>query len=213
MQLTLISFPRSGQHLVTRLLRFYCENQGIEFSYCGFYSHCNQTPCASGWLFQKNHDLDLKLPIKPTDKYLVLYRSNMIAQLDAWFRFDVELNWGLKHNPGIANYDYPEKKAALIAFMEKDWRDGKTRDQYYLGFIKKWVMCANENVFKLEYDSWLAKPEKFLPVFRHLLPAADHTKDQKIFEEFCAAEPIVKQTHVDLDFNPKDYMESAGEAY
>jgi len=202
MQLTLVSFPRSGQHLTERLLGFYCKKQGIKFSYCEFYSHCKQTPCKSKRLFQKNHDFDLKLPISSSDKYLVLYRSNMIEQLEAWFRYELRANWGLQHNPGTINYDYVEKRSALISFMERGWAGG-TRSQYYLGFIKKWVMCHNNNVFKLEYGSFLDNPKMALPVFRHLLPEADHTKDQKILADFCKSEPIKKQTEVDLGFNPK----------
>jgi len=202
MQLTIVSFPRSGQHLTERLLSFYCKKQGIKFSYCEFYTHCRKTPCKSKRLFQKNHDFDLKLPIDFSNRYLVLYRSNMIEQLEAWFRYDLGAPWGLQHTPGVINYDNSEKRSALLSFVEKDqkWM-GRSRGNYYVDFIKKWVMCSNKNIFKLEYGSFLKDTKMILPALKHMLPDADHTKDDKIISSFCKLEPIKRQTKVDLSFN------------
>lgn len=202
MQLTLISFPRSGQHLTERILKFYCKANRIKFSYCEFYTHCQTTPCKSKRLFQKNHDFDLKLPIDPGNKYLVLYRSNMIEQLEAWFRYELDKKWNLQHNKQDINYNYCEKRSALISFIDKNYSwIGRTRGEYYLGFIKKWVMSSNKNILRVEYNSFLEKPDIFLSVFIHFFPNLDHSQDKKILSDFCKKEPIKKQTKVNLDFN------------
>jgi hypothetical protein len=194
MQLTIISFPRSGQHLTERLLTFYCKKQKIKFSYCEFYNHCKNTPCKDGRLFQKNHDFDLKLPIDASNRYLVLYRSNMIEQLEAYFRYELRANWGLQHTSVKINYNNIEKRLSLQRFME-------SKSQYYFGFVKKWVMCDYRNVFKLEYASLVKDPNIYLLAFKHLFPNLNHSKDRKILSDFRKAEPIKRQNEVDLDFN------------
>ena len=36
----IVSFPRSGQHLIESVLRFLCTKIGKEFTYCEFYNCC-----------------------------------------------------------------------------------------------------------------------------------------------------------------------------
>lgn len=59
-----VSWPRSGHHLLARLLRLY---YGPTFIYCGFYGQagcCGHAPCirAGQVRYSKNHDFDGTLP-------------------------------------------------------------------------------------------------------------------------------------------------------
>ena len=44
----MVSFPRSGQHLVEKILKYWCDEHNIEFKYCEFYGCCNSIPCVNG---------------------------------------------------------------------------------------------------------------------------------------------------------------------
>lgn len=79
-----ISWPRSGHHLLVRLLQGYF---GPGFGYCEYHKAppsladldqcCKQVPCAHlGRIhFTKNHDFDLKVPQVAGQRYLVQYRD------------------------------------------------------------------------------------------------------------------------------------------
>ena len=41
----IVSFPRSGQHLVEKILEFCCKEHDIDFTYCEFYTCCESLPC------------------------------------------------------------------------------------------------------------------------------------------------------------------------
>jgi len=73
-----VSWPRSGHHLVARLLQLYFAE---EFIYCNYYGGiegcCKTLPCARAGevTFTKSHDFDLELPQVEGQKYLVQYRD------------------------------------------------------------------------------------------------------------------------------------------
>jgi len=192
-QINLISFPRSGQHLTERVLRFYCGRKKIKFSYCEFYNHCRTFPCKSKRKFQKNHDFNLDLPILPEQKYIVLYRNNIEEQIEAYFRFDLKERWGLVH-VGKIEYQDPNKRDQLIKYIH-----GKT--DYYIKFLRKWVFNNNKNIYKIEYNKLLKNNYLYLKVFNHIFPEIDHKNDKKILDMFLKKEKISKKTEINLDFN------------
>ncbi|MBI1417263.1 MAG: hypothetical protein GC146_08585 [Limimaricola sp.] len=72
-----ISWPRSGHHMLVRLLTAYF---GPDFGYCDFYGKgdcCRRVPCvcAGQVNLTKNHDFDLSVPQVAGQKYLVQYRD------------------------------------------------------------------------------------------------------------------------------------------
>lgn len=70
--MNLISFPRSGQHLISEVLRLIYKEHNYDFSYCEYYRCCNKVPCQFGSMFMKNHDFLLQYEIKTNEKYIVL---------------------------------------------------------------------------------------------------------------------------------------------
>lgn len=145
----IISFPRSGQHLIERLLKHIYNYYGKEFSYCEYYSCCNKIPCEKKCLFQKNHDLELNLNLKLGEKFLILYRKNKIYQLESYFRYKIIFGTE-KFN---SNIDYKNKTIfnELIKFI-------KENSKYYDGFVNKYI---KSNKFKealiINYDDFLSK--------------------------------------------------------
>ena len=50
----IISFPRSGQHVMQRLLNHIYNYYGKEFSYCEYYTCCNEIPCKNMFVSKKS---------------------------------------------------------------------------------------------------------------------------------------------------------------
>lgn len=71
-----VSWPRSGHHLLVRLIRHY---YGASFTYCSFYGArdcCGKTPCRSPQVqFSKNHDFDGTLPQHARQTTLIQTRA------------------------------------------------------------------------------------------------------------------------------------------
>lgn len=160
----LVSFPRSGQGLTKRLLQDVYQHHGWEFSYCLYYLCCEQSPCKKGSLFQKQHDFDLSLELSAGDKYVALYRQDMITQLEAFFRWT-------KRNEDIT-FDYTNEalRDELAAFIRK-------KRDYYQRFLDKWV--RRERAVAIEYDDYVQNPTdaivQMLKVFR---PDEDVSRDR-----------------------------------
>lgn len=86
-----VSWPRSGHHLLARLLRLY---YGPTFTYCGFYGQpdcCGQVPCmrAGQIRYSKNHDFDGALPQETGHRYLIQTRAfapSVVSNFELYLR-------------------------------------------------------------------------------------------------------------------------------
>ena len=85
--MNILSFPRSGNSLIMLLLNYFYLIKDKNFIFCNFYRCCKTTPCKFNKMFQKYHDFKLNLEIKDNEKYLILYRKDMVEQLEAYFRY------------------------------------------------------------------------------------------------------------------------------
>jgi hypothetical protein len=148
----IISFPRSGQHLLERLLIEIYKYYNKDFSYCEFYNCCNTVPCYKNCIFQKNHDFNLDLKIPLDDKLIILYRKDKIIQLESYFRlvyltkeiYDVKLDY---------NSDLLE---TAIEFINNN-------SEYYDRFIDKYVDSNKyTNALIIEYDSIINDTSQYI---------------------------------------------------
>lgn len=142
-----VSWPRSGHHMLVRLLQLYF---GPEFGYCDFYGGnpwvaeidvcCGQIPCARGeriWL-TKNHDFELDLPQIEGQKYLIQYRD---------FAPSVISNFELFVRNGGADTALSFRKFASGEFTR------------YQGFTERWVTSAfGRAQLGLNYSTFLSDP-------------------------------------------------------
>jgi len=86
-----VSWPRSGHHLLARLLSLYI---GPKFTYCGFYGQpdcCGQAPCARAGTvrYSKNHDFDGTLPQDNARRYLIQTRAfapSVVSNFELYLR-------------------------------------------------------------------------------------------------------------------------------
>lgn len=148
----IISFPRSGQNLMYRLLKHIYNYYHLSYSYCDFYNCCNHVPCLQKKQFQKNHDFDLKLDIDKNEQLFVLYRANKIIQLEAYFRY-----YYSKKYPNVnINYDNATIFNDLIQFIHR-------RSHYYDQFMKKYIYTNKfNNAFFIEYNDFINNHEKYI---------------------------------------------------
>jgi hypothetical protein len=147
----IISFPRSGQHLTEKVLKVICSYFNQPYSYCEFYNCCRTIPCKKKYRFMKNHDFNLNYLINSKNKYIVLYRTDFIHQLESWFR--------LKYH-SIKTFNYRENFMLynnLLKFI-------KSNMNYRKSFINKWVhnQTNNKNCISIDYDEIIKSPQDYL---------------------------------------------------
>ena len=174
-QRNLVSFPRSGQHMIERMLRDFHLNCNIPYSYCEYYNCCNTVPCKYNYIYQKNHDFNLNLIINSEQKYIFLYRKDKIEQLEAGYRYVEGTNEGKydhisKYKPDYSNQNEYKN---LVEFC-------KEKSYYYDNLVKKYVDDEQKNILPIDYNYFLENPVK---IFHKILLffGFRFTKDQVNF--------------------------------
>lgn len=139
-----VSWPRSGHHLLARILERYF---GPRFGYCEYHVPrtdpqlpcCGQFPCTRQDVISmsKNHDFDLASPVPAKVPLIVQWREPLAA---------IQSEFELALLDGVA--DSPE---AFAAFAEK-------RAATYRRFMAKWLEAPIETRLAVEYDEFVADP-------------------------------------------------------
>ena len=116
-----VSWPRSGHHLLMRLLEAYL---GPSFGYCEFYEPedcCKTFPCARAGRINvsKNHDDHFRLPQRDDINYLIQVRDFIPALIS---NFELHVREG----------NGPDTAEEFRLYASKQW----TR---YRKFMRKWV--------------------------------------------------------------------------
>ena len=146
-----ISWPRSGHHMLVRLLTLYF---GSDFGYCEFHagvptvpgldSCCRSVPChhRDRIALTKNHDFDLATPQIEGQKYLVQYRD---------FVPSVVSNFELHVRNGAPDTDISFRAFASMEFGR------------YRGFMNKWVHSGfGQAQLLLNYADFVSDPATHL---------------------------------------------------
>lgn len=119
-----ISFPRSGHHLLVRLLnRYFHEIEGARFVYCDFYPPerdcCRIFPCSrNGVTFSKNHDFGGAANADVDVPQLVQYREFLPAVVS-----DFELFVRGKPDTASAFRGFATTKARMWGEFVTKWVD------------------------------------------------------------------------------------------
>jgi len=147
----MISVPRSGQHMTKDSLKKYHELLCIDYSYCEFYTCCQEIPCKKNPAsYHKNHDFNINhlegININNKDKYLFLYRNNLLEQIESHFRFFYFSNSNISSNIKL---DY-SNETNMNYFKEFI----KENIYYYKKIYLKWLI-EKPNIIKVEFDDYL----------------------------------------------------------
>ena len=184
MKKNIVSVPRSGQHMLERSLRFYHEQINLEFHYCEYYGCCKSRPCKiNKSAYQKDHDLKVtsnkNISIPTNEKFLFLYRENLLQQLESSFRYELVNRKVLKDSNMKIGYhdeftrDYFKKFVSNPKFIN-----------YYKVIYKKYLNKKRNNVFCIEYDNFVLN---FSDIFEKILIFFEVPIDKKLIlktEEF-----------------------------
>lgn len=200
-QRMLISYPRSGHHLLENLMTGILKAHNYRHDYCEFYGTntnvacgCRQTPCINDCVIQKQHDFNDSVEQNKSDIYLVLYRTDPIEQLEAHFRYDYYKQQGKASGPfnNVSKHkiDYNDEGMIdkCIHFINT-WRD------FYYAFIDKWVRKSQSNILAIDYNSFVGGPKEYTTkILDHYFP------DLKFDNE------IVKKAIHDLNIEYKNLI-------
>ncbi len=148
-----VSMPRSGHHLLVRLLRSY---YGEQFSYCTTYGKsrrdcCKKIPCIevdksldnSHIFMQKNHDFKLKSPLLQDYKYIIQYRHPIPRAMSNFELFIKNGDDIKKRNTKLKFYNFLNNEA-----------------DYYIGFYQKYIESKFPNILLLKYEDLVDRPEE-----------------------------------------------------
>ena len=180
-----ISWPRSGHHMLVRLLKHYFSS---EFTYCPFYGKipdcCKSIPCDNGMAFTKNHDWKLKTAQLSGAKYLIQYRSFLPSTIS---NFELHLK----------NGNGEDSAEGFRRFSIREL-------QRYTIFKEKWVYSkfASRQCTVL-YDEFVTSPCDHLErVVRFFAPGVPVNKD-RILQTVRTTDPITIENGIEKEFTGK----------
>lgn len=167
----IISYPRSGHHLLEKILFTVFTDLGLEYSYCENYTHCKQNPCKDKRIFQKDHLINPETyNYDKKQKKIFLFREDTIYQLEAYFRYqsankyknfsqklkkeDNRLSVTYNYNKPL---DYNNKRifSELLQYINKN----KFHHKKWKDTIKK---NSSESDVIIEYYDLLKEPKKYI---------------------------------------------------
>lgn len=160
-----VSWPRSGHHLLVRLLKFYF---GDKMRYCDYYGGiegcCKTLPCTreADIDFTKSHDFDLTLPQIKGRKYLIQYREFLPSTVSNFELF-------LLHKPRDL-----DTRQGFATFVSKQFTAHRR-------FMDRWVYSEfGSSQLQLSYEQLLAYPKESLRLVVWWLDPQDPLDDARL---------------------------------
>jgi len=211
--ITCITFPRSGHHLlVNTLLKYFSRDVNYSkigdkgflgrtpiragtFCYCEYYRHCLQHPCIDKRTnFQKNHDFKLRIKNDFTQYYIVQCRTPVEAIVSSYyFRKAAPQRTPLK-TQSIIPILKRCKHALIHLIFYRDNAFSKLVFWYELlywkRFIYKWAINnKNKNIYFLPYCELIKAPKtKLKEVIKFINP--DELIDEALLSD------IINHLHI-----------------
>lgn len=176
----IVSFPRSGFNLFQSIFERY-----FNIKECC----CQRDPNVKLKNFIKSdiavhrwHDMDLELDKSQYNKIIILYRKDVVEQLDAFFRYQfrtVDLD-NISHDVAFRHTKCDE---LTISYSEKlDFFRSVLRE--YKGWVEKWINEPTHNSIIIDYSNFMKNPQETLDNLQeHLLQTKDSELSSKITNE------------------------------
>jgi len=173
----------------------------------------------------KNHDLDLNVPNKKK-RCIVQFRRSAQATMNAMFRnvvvkkkfkkLDTRFKKGKKDIEqmviGSPNFwrTRPKDYEYLEGQKDRYFKFIKSRKQYYLNFVKKWITNnKNPNIYYVEYVEFVQNP------FKHLSEIIKLFDPKKQVDE-ALLKQVIKEKEISLKHDIKKdplYIENFNEIF
>lgn len=176
-----VSWPRSGHHLLVRILSAYF---GDRFGYCEHYSSidcCKVVPCARAGVvnLSKNHDYDSTVPIVSGGNYLIQYRE-FCPSLVSNYELDVR-------NKG------KDSRRRFRKFAERELEKYET-------FLRRWAVAEASNCLfvRLDYERLTSSPAEILETVIKLFAPNEPLDRERLALSIESAERISVQDGAEI---------------
>lgn len=178
--LLFVSFPRSGFHLLQTVLEYY-----FSIYECA----CQKNPdvktknyIKEDIAFHRSHDMDTKLEKKRFNKTIIMYRKDMIENLDAFFRFQYR-TFDLDKTIDDKAIRHSTCHELDIPYSSKpDFFRNVIRE--YRAWVKKWITEPTPNSIIIEYSEFVKNPQVTLDNLQEfLLQTKNSELSAKIIKE------------------------------
>lgn len=156
----IVSFPRSGCHLLVRGLQILLQDELVFSEFYGVEHNMENSPCVN---LQKSHDFNLTDEIDPNMKYIVLHR-NPLQAVESWYIQVMESGH---------YYDWELFKAEKMSFA--------------VDFYEKWNNITNENFFVLPYETLINHLDSIESV-ADFISEVDYDHRKIYFDAWCDSE-------------------------
>jgi hypothetical protein len=161
----LVSYPRSGQHFLERLIRRvtgkddYCTLYGCRVKDCPGRGRplAEKSPCPAGRHIQKTHDFDGAFPRDATSRYVVIIRDPVPAIM-SWYELDTRT--------ATRVLDPRPMRTPRFDDSPDLWhRLAVDRARYWSTFVLKWLTDPAENVRCFHYERLVSDPKTVKDLF------------------------------------------------
>jgi hypothetical protein len=180
----IVSYPRAGYHLIDAILT----------NYFGYLSgRSNSGCCKGGYCFSpvsdtplrihRSHDFEGRTNPSDFSKIIILYRSDIISQIDAYVRY-------ARLEAIKCNKDIPLTLEGHTTFYATDepYNVDEVRwmYQFYNTFINKWVKTPPENSLVIDYSDLIANPTETVSTIQLFTTGTnDPVLSERIVRELC----------------------------
>ena len=140
--LHVISFPRSGQHLLASLIRSVAHRHDLYFSYCERHQSKNEH-CPPESNMRKHHDFDLRFNVGTSQDAVVLLRTDRDRNLEALWRWECRV-----------------LRKCVSCEAAEAGQQHMQHVQYYEGFVDKWWRKggSSSSSMQIDFHAFLEEP-------------------------------------------------------
>lgn len=175
----IVSFPRSGFNLIKMI--FECLN----IKECACQKNCDVKiiRCIKEDIAaHRAHDINLGINKAQFNKTIILYRKDVVEQLDAFFRFQFRtFDLDMTIDDKVTQHSRCDE--LNIPYSEKS-DFFKTVLKQYKEWVQKWIIEPTPNSIIIEYSEFMKNPQETLDKLQeHLLESKDSELSAKIVEE------------------------------
>jgi hypothetical protein len=177
----IVSFPRSGFNLLTIVFESY-------FSIKECYV-CQKNPdvkineiIEEDIAFHRAYDMNFKLNKEQFNKIIILYRKDVVEQLDAFFRYQFRtFDFGMTFDDN--SIDHTKCHELNVPYSRKIEFFKIVLNQYKC-WVKKWITEPTANSIIIEYSDFMKNPQETLDrIQEHILKSKDSKLSAKIVKE------------------------------
>ena len=152
----IVSYPRSGFHLIDTILANYFSYQsGSTNSGCCKGGYCFNPVSDTPLRIHRSHDFEGRTSPSDFSKIIILYRSDIIRQIDAYVRYA-----RLRTKKSTTEELFTLEEHTTFYATDEPYIIDEVRwmYQFYNTFVDKWIKTPPENSLVIDYSDLITNP-------------------------------------------------------